>query len=388
MKDLRVAWLLPTAWFYWQPSLSELAKLFPKTKVFTGLFPGFAKGFENTLDVEVVGERKVVAVTQSSTSYGDSFTYLSPKIVIRLLQYRPHIIFSSSFGVWTILALLLKFIGGWKVIIAYEGSSPGVDYRHSPLRLWLRRAMVWAADACITNSHGGHNYLTHVLGAAKDRVVVQPYEVPDVRSLAAINPTLERVSQENALTFSELHRPVFLFVGQIVPRKGVRHLLEACHLLQQANAGHFSLLIVGDGAERAELQALTQAYQLNEVVTWVGRVDYSDISTYFHHADVFVLPTLEDTWGLVVLEAMLLGKPVLCSKGAGASELILDGENGYCFAPNHPGELAEAMQRLIQHPDQIPAMGQRSQALMHQYRPDVAATRMAELITCVTTPSS
>jgi hypothetical protein len=53
-QDLKIAWLLPVAWFYWQPAISELTKIFPNTSVFTGLFPGFAKGLEDTLNVEVI----------------------------------------------------------------------------------------------------------------------------------------------------------------------------------------------------------------------------------------------------------------------------------------------------------------------------------------------
>ena len=384
MDDLRIAWLLPTAWFYWQPSLSELTKLFPKTKIFTGLFPGFAQGFENALDIEVVGERKVVAVTQSKISYGDNFTYLSPEIIPRLLNYKPDIVFSSSFGIWSILALVFKLIGGWKVVIAYEGSSPGVDYRNSKLRLALRRIMVRLSDACITNSYAGHDYLVNSLKASKGRVFVQPYEVPDVRSLTAINENLELVSQDNNLKFSDLQHPVFLFVGSIVPRKGVQCLLEACRILKESRLKPFTILVVGDGDQQSELQGLSQNYQLEDYVLWAGRVEYDNISTYFHRADVFILPTLEDTWGMVVLEAMLLGKPILCSKGAGASELVLDGKNGYCFEPNNPDELATVMQKIIDNPDSIHLMGQRSKDIMSQYSPQAAAEFMTKIIALIT----
>lgn len=122
----RIAWLLPSAFFYWQPAISELARIFPQTKVFTGRWQGFAPGFEDSFAIEVL-ERKVIALRRKETSYGDNFTYLSPNIVNRLLQWKPDVIFTSSFGVWTILALLFKPIGKWRVILAYEGSSPGVD---------------------------------------------------------------------------------------------------------------------------------------------------------------------------------------------------------------------------------------------------------------------
>ena len=384
MNTLRIVWLLPTAWFYWQPCLSELSKSFTQTKVFAGLFPGFAKGFENSIDIEVVGDRKVLALTSSATSYGDNFTCLSPKIVPKLFAYKPDVIFSSSFGVWTLLALFFKLIGGWKVVIAYEGSSPGVDYRHSILRLTFRRMMIQLADACITNSHGGKDYLVNVLNTPADQVFVQPYEVPDGRSLTTTSsPAL---SSPSSFTFDTLQHPVFMFVGSIIPRKGVQCLVEACKQLKATMKNPFTVLIVGEGDQRAELQHLSHVYGLDDEIQWVGRVDYSALGTYFHHADVFVLPTLEDTWGMVVLEAMLLGKPIICSKGAGASELIEDGQNGYAFIANDAEDLASKMQHFIQAPHRIRQMGQYSKDTMDRYTPKAAAEMMSEVIEYVTAP--
>lgn len=383
MNDTRIAWLLPTAWFYWQPSIFELKQLFRETKIFAGLFPGYAKGFENAIEVEIVGDRKVIAVTESTVSYGDNFTYLSPRIIPKLFEFRPHTIFSSSFGVWTILALLFKFIGQWKVVIAYEGSSPGVDYRNSFIRLTIRRIMVWLSDACITNSHAGKDYLITCLNATAADVFVQPYEVPDVRSLAEINLDLQFIPNSER-KFNDLKRPAFIFVGSIVPRKGVKCLVEACRCLKEEGITDYNVLIVGDGLQRDELKKLSKTYALDEQIIWVGRVDYADIGTFFHHSDIFVLPTLEDTWGMVVLEAMLMGKPVLCSKGAGASELILDGQNGYCFDVDVPEQLAEVMKRLIHSPEQLGNMGHMSQTIMSRYSPGAASEMMSKVISYVT----
>lgn len=383
MSKSSIAWLLPTVWFYWQPSLGELAKLFPNTKVFTGLFPGFAQGFENVLEVEVVGDRKVFAVSESEISYGDNFTYLSPKIISRLLQYSPDIVFSSSFGVWSILALLFKFIGGWKVIIAYEGSSPGVDYRNSTTRIFLRRLMVFFADACITNSHAGKDYLINYLNATESTVFVQPYEVPDLRSFRDVNNSLQDISNSK-LSFNNLKKPIFIYVGSIVPRKGVRCLVEACIHLKKTGNHSFTVLILGDGPQRQELEALSYEYDLDNQIIWAGRIDYADIATYFYYSDIFVLPTLEDTWGMVVLEAMLLGKPILCSDGAGASELIEEGQNGYCFEAGSSVALAVMMKKFIDNPEKIDDMGRASKRIMDKYTPVAAAEMMSEVIRYVT----
>lgn len=384
LTDLKIAWLVPTAWFYWQPSLSELTRLFPNTRVFTGLFPGFAKGLEQALDIETVGKRKVFPVTRSRTSYGDNFTYLSPAIVYRLFEFKPQVVFSNSFGVWTKLALLFKLIGGWKVVIAYEGSSPGVDYRNSSIRLALRRLMVNLADAYISNSEAGKDYLIKVLHAPENCVFQQPYEVPDQRTLAAVNDSLVKVSPNSDLTFKTLKRPVFLFVGSVIARKGVQDLLEACKLLKASGVDDYSVLIVGDGEQRPALEQFTETHDLQSVVTWVGRVDYSEMGTYFLQSDVFVLPTLEDTWGMVVLEAMLMGKPILCSTRAGASELVIEGKNGYRFVPQNPRNLADAMDKCIKNPAELSEMGQHSLGLMEQYSPQAAARFMSDIAAFVT----
>jgi glycosyltransferase involved in cell wall biosynthesis len=351
--------------------LSEFARLFPNTTVFTGLFPGFAKGLEGTLYVEVVGKFRVVEIHRDDSSYGDNFTYLSPRIIGHLLKLRPQVIFSSSFGVWTIFALLLKPILWSRVIIAYEGSSPGVDYRNSALRLFVRRLMVLLSDAYVTNSQAGKEYLIDVLYARRDRVFLQPYEIPDEKTLPG--------SGESSGDLSSTQRPVFLFVGHVIPRKGLSILLQACASLQARGYINYTLLVVGDGSQQSELEAFCQEHGLNDRIRWIGRVSYDKIGNYFKSADIFVFPTMEDTWGVVTLEAMLLGKPILCSKGAGTSELVAHGENGYVFSPNDSNELADLMQKFLDNPESIEVMGERSQQIMAQYTPVAAAQCLAEV---------
>lgn len=372
LKSTRVAWLLPVAWFYWQPVLSEFTKLFPETNVFTGLFPGFARELEGTFKIEVVGQFQVIAINKDEKGYGDNFTSLSLGIVNHLLKLRPQVIFSSSFGVWTIIALLLKPFLWWKVIIAYEGSSPGVDYRNSAIRLFVRRLMVWMADAYITNSHSGKEYLIEFLNAKKEIVFVQPYEIPDER-------TLPSDVKEGEIQQSEPQRPVFIFVGQVVERKGLPLLLKACAKLRARGCDRYTVLVVGDGIQREELETFCRENHLSDIVKWTGRVAYERIGNYFRNSDVFVFPTLEDTWGVVTLEAMLLGKPILCSNGAGTSELVVNGENGYVFSPDNSDKLADLMQQFIDSPELIPVMGERSKQIMSQYTPVAAAQCLADV---------
>ena len=133
------------------------------------------------------------------------------------------------------------------------------------------------------------------------------------------------------------------------------------------------------GNQQADLQEYCKANALDAHVHWLGRIEYGDLGAYFQRSDVFILPTLEDVWGMVVLEAMALGKPILCSKQAGASELVVDGKNGYLIDPQNAKAIAAAMLQFIQHPEHIEAMGKRSQESIAQHTPEAAAQFLAEV---------
>ena len=240
METPRIAWLLTSAFYYWQPVMHRFSNQFPQTKVYTSRWHGFAPGLEEGMfDVEHVGQRRVITLRSSQTGYGHHFTYLPLSIVRHLLRFKPDVIFSNAFGIWTLLSLLCKPIGGWRVVIAYEGSSPSVDYRQATIRTVLRRLMVKAADACITNSNAGRTYLLEVLKANEHRVFHQPYEVPDPHHLCGTT------SLDHTTSPSDI---VFLFVGGLIPRKGLELLLEACRILHQRGYQNYTLRVVGEGS--------------------------------------------------------------------------------------------------------------------------------------------
>ncbi len=367
----RVAWLFPSMnrGSYWHPILSEFTKILQQTTVYTGFWPGFTSGFEGTFTVEVVGKTKLTESTRPLPKYSRGVAFASPSIVGHLFQFKPQVIFTSGFSIWTLLALLFKPLGRWKIIIAYEGSSPTVDCCDSKLRLMLRRTMVRFTDAFITNSIRGKGYLTKILKVEESRVFAKPYEVPDSKALSG------EASEDDL----GLQHPVFLYMGQLILRKGLHLLLEACAILQKQGYRNYSILIVGDGPQRDELEHFSQKHDLQDRIQWVKWIEYVRLNTYFRSADVFVLPSLEDTWGMVVLEAMVFGKPVLCSKWAGASEMVVEGENGYVFDPHEPEELAKIMIRFINEPELIASMRKKSQQIMTRYTPEAAAQFLAEV---------
>ncbi len=381
MNDInqrRVAWLVPSVELgaYWQPVLEEFTKVFPNTIFYTGLvWPGFNPELPGANVIKLVGEMKSLELTKTD-GYSRRLMVVSPGIVGHLLQFKPDVIFAQAYSLWTLLALLLKPLGKWKFIIIYDGSSPNSDFRDSKLRSFFRRAMSRYADAFVANSYGAKDYLIDGVGAKPENVFTKTYLVPDVA-------TLQQSLDNDEIAKLQLKHPIFLYVGRITPRKGLKSLLEAFSLLQTQGYEDYSLVVIGTGEQREELEAFIKERHLEARVTWVGWVEYGYLGAYFQQADVFVFPTFEDIWGMVALEAMVFGKPILCSKGAGAAEMIVEGENGYIFDPYDPEELAIAMRRFLDNPELIDSMGKQSQQLISKKNPSSAAQSFVEVISYI-----
>jgi glycosyltransferase involved in cell wall biosynthesis len=371
MAHLRVAFLLTVAPVYWHPLLSEMARHVSHLRLFTAGWSHYAQGFENAFEVEVIGSRKVFSLNPKRKGYGTGIMYLSPLILQSLGRFKPNIIFADGFCLWTALVLICKTWQGWKVIIVYDGSSPNVDFRNNKLRLLLRRSMAKHTDGWITNTHSGQSYLVEALGTPSQQVSVQPYLVPDLGAMLK-----GEIPDFPSITSAQ---PIFLIIGQLIPRKGIAELLESCSLLLNAGHSNFKVWIIGKGWQKNDLITLGIEKGLESQLCWLGKVEYQQLGYFLRKADIFIFPTLEDVWGMAVPEAMIFGKPILCSKWAGSAELIVEGENGYHFDPNQPQQLAKLMQPFIDSSEKVFQMGLKSTQIMEKHTVEKAAQFLTEL---------
>lgn len=380
-STLRIAWVLPAIGLgaFWQPVVKSMARNCQKFVVYTGrAWYGFDPADPENAGIEVVGTVSRITTEKDKSDYSGGVMFLSHRIIFRLFDSKPDVVFCNGFSIWTAYILLLKPIRRWRVVIAWEGSSPNVDFRTSTLRQYFRRTMVGFADGLIANNQAARRYLVDFLGAPVERVRTQTYLVPDYQTLQrGLGSAEHRVIQRRGKT------PIFLTVGRIEKRKGIEHLIRACAILRGRGIEDFRLVLVGGGPERTALESQIAADGLSENVEWAGWVNYNNLGGYFRDADVLIFPTLEDTWGMVVPEAMVFGKPILCSRNAGASELVHEGRNGYTFDPRHPEGLAEHMLRLIEDSQLVERMGRESSVIIEQYSPNTAAeffTKVAQTV--------
>jgi glycosyltransferase involved in cell wall biosynthesis len=160
-----------------------------------------------------------------------------------------------------------------------------------------------------------------------------------------------------------------LFVGRLVPTKGVFDLLSAYAKLDSSVRQRVGLVFVGDGVARQALEA--QAATISPgMIRFCGFAQQEQLGTYYGLAEMLVLPTYTDPWGLVVNEAMACGLPVILSRVAGcAPDLISDNGHGWLMDPGDVAGLAAEMQRFIMQPELGLAIGARNLERISRYSP-------------------
>ena len=227
----------------------------------------------------------------------------------------------------------------------------GVELRWVKSSLpWLKRFLVWAlrtSDQVVAISSATAREITNVVPVS---VRVIPYTVGFPETAAG--PSLPRAGDSFLI----------LFVGSLVERKGVRYLIDAVPLLP----AHLSakLVIIGDGAERSRLEAQVRARGLQHLVEVRGRVAEQELRRAYAAASVLVLPAIVDArgdtegLGVVLLEAMSYGVPVIGSDLGGITDIVVDGQTGLLVPPQDSAALAAALERLATDRDLARRLGE------------------------------
>ena len=170
-----------------------------------------------------------------------------------------------------------------------------------------------------------------------------------------------------------------LFVGRLVPEKGVFDLLHAYAKLGSDLRSEVGLVFAGDGASK---EALSEQAKLIEpgMVYLAGFAQREDLAGLYALAEAFILPTHSDPWGLVVNEAMACGLPIVVTDVAGcASDLVEDGWNGYVVPPANPDRLSAAISSMLRQPETTQQMRVRSSERIQGYSPQACANGLAEV---------
>ena len=156
---------------------------------------------------------------------------------------------------------------------------------------------------------------------------------------------------------------VILSVSHLIRAKGIDLNLGALSQLVSKRT-KLRYIIVGDGPTRKDLQGKVKDLGLHTCVEFVGQQPYSKTMEYMAACDIFSLPSWQEGFGVVYLEAMAHGKPVIGCQEEGIEDVIAHGKNGLLVKPRDIDSLVEALDFLLSHPEEAQAMGERARKLV------------------------
>lgn len=159
--------------------------------------------------------------------------------------------------------------------------------------------------------------------------------------------------------FSEEDK-ILLYVGRVEPIKGLMTIIEAFALLNKSRNPLLRLIVIGGGKKGSELsynpevkrvKAAVETFGLTEKIVFLGSKEQKALKDFYSAADVLIVPSLYESFGLVVVEALACGTPVLVSKVGKMRTIVKEGRNGFSFAPGSPEVLANGIKIFFQKKD-------------------------------------
>lgn len=168
-----------------------------------------------------------------------------------------------------------------------------------------------------------------------------------------------------------------VFIGQCILGKGVHNLLRA---LSELNYLDWHLRIVGDGAYKRYLETLSTSLGISPRVSFLGAMSNAEVGRVLLSADLLVLPSLWDGWGVVVNEALMRGVPVVCSDMCGAADLLRNSERGEVFPANSTAALQRVLERRIIQGKRTAELTNRIKTWSRLIEGETAANYLLEVI--------
>jgi glycosyltransferase involved in cell wall biosynthesis len=253
-------------------------------------------------------------------------------------------------------SIAVRLAGRGRCVVTQHFLAPSHTGRTGPKALLSRMAHGWV---------DGHTHAHIAISrAVRDSMIARGESAPTdvtVISNGITRPNPAALTPGAAIR-DELGVPrdaIFLVcASRLEPEKDLITLLEAMPLLPASPP--VRLVIAGAGSMEADLQNKLRDWQLGDCCSLLGFRE--DVLSIIAAADIFVLPSKAEPFGLVILEAMSLGKPVVATGAGGPLEIVVEGETGLLVPPNNPGALAKAIQNLIDRPGTRAEMGGEGRA--------------------------
>jgi len=273
------------------------------------------------------------------------------RLILRISKYdvlNPHGVMLSGYS-----AILLKRLFHKPVVLHIHGGDLNIYSSSSYLYKNIYDITVSESDKIIVNSNDIKNKLLNLTGVNEDKVtVLSPGVSYDI--FYPIDAKKLKIHQKSYNV--DPNSIVLFFAGNAIKRKGLDILLTALSQLQIKQLNRVTLIICSNGPEIEDIRdRLNQIPNLKNSTIFINKVSQSELNILYNIATLFIFPSREEPLGLVGLEALACGTPVIGSNVGGIPEYITS-NNGYLFDPNKPKELSTIIGSLIDSPGVIESL--------------------------------
>lgn len=334
--------------------------------------------------IDMTGEIRLIGKAKnpvSNSSGGGRRIPIQKGLYKRIKESKPDIILSDGFFQWTLMCVLYKmFHPKVRHVMCYEGWSH-TERNTGRLNTMYRKFAGHFIDAICCNGSLSKEYVKG-LGYPENKISLGNMTA----DTTLFKEETIRVTDETKTSFRKqfhLNEIVYVFSGRLVQLKGIAELLVAWKAFTQGKEDKVSLFLVGDGPQRNDLEFYCKENNLTNVV-FAGRVDYNKLPLYYAASSVFVIPTLQDNWSLVVPEAMSCSLPILCSIYNGCWPELVKPENGWIFDPLQVESMIGVLKESYAHRDEFAAMGEESLRIVASYTPNHIVQSIIEACKCDT----
>ena len=269
-------------------------------------------------------------------------------------------------------ALAVRLAGRGRCVMTQHFLTPNHATQRGPKAVLSNAAHHWVV--------GQMSRILAISEAVREAMLAR-YEAPDRKITVVPNGITAPDAGNAAETRQQLgistDTPLLVCAARLEREKDIASLVSAVKIVQKS-VPLVRCLIAGEGAQRSALDAQIGALGLEDSVTLLGF--RTDAPALMAAADVFVLPSLAEPFGLVLLEAMALGRPVVATRAGGPVEIVVDGETGFLVPPSSPDALAGTLRTLLSDPALARRMGENGQA---RYEAQFTAAKMSQAILAV-----
>jgi glycosyltransferase involved in cell wall biosynthesis len=219
------------------------------------------------------------------------------------------------------------------------------------------------------------------------RRIAELYQVRPER-IAIVRPGIDLASWDDLLSRAPREireHPTIFSVAHLYPRKNLAALIRAAALLRRDT--DFRVRIAGIGPEMSRLEGMTREADLQDIVAFLGHVDMNRLAVEYRSCDVFCLPSLQEGFGLVYVEAMAAGKPVVALNASSTPEIVTDGVHGRLAAPGNDDSLASCLRELLADAPRREQMGRAARSQAERFTAEQMARAFVDAVAPMTKPT-